>query len=142
LTMPTAIVTASRRRTMRRSTPTAAVASHLSAARLTRWRCSGNAIDAARALNDSSRALTLDPTPVAAQFNRALALEAIGLIHKRGVSGGRMDDRLPSTPMLSDTSDVGSSDSSIVAATVETRIGVRYRGVIAEAPDRGFEVRS
>ena len=53
--------------------------SDLAAARLARWRSEGRAFDAVHALDDVGRAIALGPDLDEGWFNRALALEAVGL---------------------------------------------------------------
>lgn len=57
----------------------AAVRSDLSVALLERWRASGDASDAVRAVDEAKRAAMLDESYAPARFNLALAFEALGL---------------------------------------------------------------
>jgi len=57
----------------------ASAASDLAAARLARWRRTGQPLDAVRALNEARRSIARDPGLAEGWFNRALALEALGL---------------------------------------------------------------
>lgn len=64
---------------IRDADPAAAVDTDLAAALLERWRLTGSSDDAARALHYAEAAVSQDATDLAALFNRALALEAVGL---------------------------------------------------------------
>jgi tetratricopeptide (TPR) repeat protein len=79
----------------RASNPSPDLRANLSAVLLERWRLTSRAADAAEALNQSELALQTHPEFPAALFNKAQALEAIGLVQDAIEAWTRVRDAEP-----------------------------------------------
>src|SRR5258706_4476474 len=97
----------------------ASAASDLAAARLARWRRTGAALDAVRALNDADRAVAAEPGLPEGWFNRALALDALGLAGLAGEGWVRYDGLDPTSAWAAEAADRASRDERRVRASLE-----------------------
>jgi tetratricopeptide (TPR) repeat protein len=88
----------------------ASVASDLAAARLARWRQNGDAFDAVRALNEAGRAIAAQRNLAEAWFNRALALDALGLTELGRDAWRQYRDIDPSTQWSNEAAQRGERD--------------------------------
>jgi tetratricopeptide (TPR) repeat protein len=104
----------------------ASVYSDLAAARLARWRHSGEAFDAVRALNDARKAIALDGSLPEPYFNRALALDALGLSELGRAAWRRYRDIDSVTPWAKEAADRARRDETddLVAPHSADREGI------------------